>query len=244
MLRRALLTTLAPLCAGPFCAAALCVGAAQAADLPYGSEPSYAPAPLFTWTGFYIGGQIGYAWGQDDINGWSPYYAFSGVSYSPSGVVGGAHVGYNYQINRFVLGLEGDVEGSGLSKNYAFGGVIYGTSIPVQGGVRGRLGVSFDKALLYVTGGAAFAGVDTTYQSWSGYTSQTSTRAGWTVGGGLEYAITPNWSARAEYRYADLGSFTNQVYAAGVGASVNHHPTTQTVRLGFSYRFGSTPFWQ
>ncbi len=55
--------------------------------------------------------------------------------------------------------------------------------------------------------------------------------------------MTPNWSARAEYRYSDLGSFTDQSYAGGPGASVNHHPTFHTVRLGFSYRFASTPFW-
>lgn len=232
MLRKALLTTFA----------AAWAGAAVAADAPYDAAPAYAPTPIFSWTGFYLGGQIGYAWATNTLASYGPYYSYSGVNYSPNGVVGGAHVGYNYQMNQFVLGLEGDVEGSGVSQNYGFGPTLHRASIPVQGTIRGRFGFALDRALLYVTGGAAFAGVDTSYQSWMGYDSLSRSSAGWTIGGGLEYAFTPEWSARAEYRYTDLGSFTDYVSAPGPGSSVTNHLTSHTVRLGFSYHFASPIF--
>lgn len=230
MLRNALLTsTLVVIFAGS-------AGAALAGDLPYDQAPSYAPAPLFTWNGVYLGGQIGYGWSRNDISGYGPYYAFSGVNYDPNGVVGGAHVGFNSQINQFLFGLEGDVEGTGVSKTYGFGSTLYSTEIPVQGSIRGRFGFALDRALFYVTGGAAFASITNTYQSWLGYQSLTRSSAGWTIGGGLEYAVTGAWSVRAEYRYADFGSATDYSYAAWPGATT-HHPTLHAVRVGFSYRF-------
>ena len=145
-------------------AAALAAAApAFAADLPYREAPPpvYAPAvPLFTWTGLYLGGQIGYAWGTDTL---TVFPAGFGTNFTPNGVVGGAHIGYNLQLNQFVAGLEGDIEGTGISRSFSPGGALYNTSIPVQGSIRGRLGVAFDRALLYATGGAEFAGFDTSY---------------------------------------------------------------------------------
>lgn len=232
MLRKTLLTTFA----------AAWASAAAAADLPYDAAPAYAPAPVFTWTGIYLGGQIGYAWGNNALSSYGPYYAISGVSYDPNGVVGGAHVGYNHQFNQFVLGLEGDIEGSGVSRSYGFGPTLYRTEIPVQGTIRGRFGFALDRALLYATGGAAFASVTTEYQSWLGFNQVSRSRAGWTVGAGMEYALTPEWSARAEYRYTDLGSFTDYVSVAGYGGSATNHLTSHTVRLGFSYRFATPIF--
>src|ERR1700722_9765177 len=92
----------------PSIAAAVAVaGSGAAADLPYGSSPYTPPAPIFTWTGFYLGGQIGYGWANNNLSGWGPVFAFSGINYVPNGVVGGAHVGYNLQFNQFVLGVEG-----------------------------------------------------------------------------------------------------------------------------------------
>ena len=166
--------------------------------------PVYVPpAPVFTWTGVYVGGQIGYGWGKDDAtisdggfaNGFTPpppappatagdvgparpaavadpaipfipysYSDFNRINNNASGVIGGAHVGYNYQINQFVLGLEGDVDGSSLSKtaNFAPFSNYYQDYIPisihsnlgVQGSIRGRLGYAFDRVLVYAT--AAF----------------------------------------------------------------------------------------
>ncbi len=229
MIRRALL---------PIAAAAALAGPAIASDLPYGpGSGAYAPAPIFTWTGLYIGGQIGYAWAGNSLSAWGPFYSFSGVNYTPNGVVGGAHVGYNLQYNQIVLGLEGDIDGTGVNKSYGWGPVTYSSQIPVEGTIRGRLGFALDRALFYVAGGAAFASVTNTYQSWFGYDSINRSLAGWTIGGGLEYALFNNWSVRAEYRYADFGSMTDYPFAAGPGVAVSHRVTENAVRAGFSYKF-------
>ena len=212
--------------------------AVHAADLPMRSAPpAYAPPPppVFTWTGAYVGGQVGYEFGRD-----SSYVPgiFPGVSSSPSGIVGGAHVGYNYQMGMFVAGLEGDVNGS----NY-HGGVFNGftgtgdnSRIGIDGSVRGRVGVAFDRALIYATGGAAFASLQDSYVGPGGAFSQFNhSPVGWTVGGGLEYAITNNWSIRAEYRYTDYGRVTDS--PAGLALPVVHHETDNRVQAGFSYKF-------
>ncbi len=218
--------------------AAALVAAAPVLAADLASPPVYPPAvPLFTWTGLYLGGQIGYAWVTDTLTV-SPF-GF-GTNFTPNGVVGGAHVGYNLQVSQFVVGLEGDVEGTGISRSFSPGGVLYDTSIPVQGSIRGRLGVAFDRALLYATGGAAFASFDTSVTAFRGVDQTSTARTGWTVGGGIEYAVTGNWSIRAEYRFADFGRFSVATpITFGFGSFVNHHETENAVRAGFSYKFGS-----
>jgi outer membrane immunogenic protein len=214
-----------------FLAAAL---PAVAADInPPPPPPAYAP-PLFTWTGLYLGGQIGYAWGTDTV---TVIPVGFGTNFTPNGVVGGGHIGYNLQLNQFVAGIEGDIEGTGISRTFSPGGVIYNTSVSAQGSIRARLGLAFDRVLVYATGGGEFAGFDTTVTAIASDQSS-QTRAGWTVGGGVEYAVTPNWSIRAEYRFADFGDFTQPTpLIFGFGSSVNHHETENAVRAGFSYKF-------
>jgi outer membrane immunogenic protein len=218
-------------------AAALAAAApALAADLVAPPPPVYPPpVPLFTWTGLYLGGQIGYAWGTDTLT----VFPFGfGTNFTPNGVVGGAHIGYNLQLSQIVVGLEGDIEGTGIDRSFSPGGVLYDTNIPVQGSIRGRLGVAFDRALLYATGGAEFAGFDTSYTGIGPFEQGSHTETGWTIGGGIEYAVTGNWSVRAEYRYTDFGNFTDATpFTFGFGSVVNHHETENAVRAGFSYKF-------
>jgi outer membrane immunogenic protein len=218
-------------------AAALAAAApALAADLPREAPPAYPPAvPLFTWTGIYLGGQIGYAWGTDTLT----VFPFGfGTNFTPNGVVGGGHAGYNLQLNQFVVGLEGDIEGSGIDRSFSPGGALYATRVPVQGSIRGRLGVAFDRALLYATGGAEFASFENSVTAFPGFDQNSTTRTGWTIGGGIEYALTGNWSIRAEYRYADFGHFTDATpNTFGFGSFVNHHETENAVRAGASYKF-------
>jgi outer membrane immunogenic protein len=215
-------------------------GAAAAADLPRRSPPPvFVPPPLFTWTGFYVGGDIGYAWGKDGVN-----TTFGGAaSGSPQGVVGGGHVGYNYQVNQFVVGLEGDVSGADFRNNIASfaTGTVYGVHVPIEASIRGRLGYAWDRALFYATGGAAFADIRNTYfggtilpAAGASFNSD-KTKVGWTVGGGVEYALSNNWSVRGEYRYSDFGRTTDIVF--GTGAGVSSHVTEHAVRIGFSYKF-------
>jgi outer membrane immunogenic protein len=212
--------------------------AALAADLPArrAPPPVFIPPPIFTWAGVYVGGQIGYAWGTSNSYIVATPFAQSN---SPEGVIGGAHIGYNYQINQFVVGLEGDVDGSSFSKS-TFDtptGTTFGMKIPVEGSARGRIGYAWDRTLFYATGGAAFADIKHTYVGLfnpaAPFFSNSATRVGWTVGGGLEYAVTNNWSVRGEYRYTDFGRNAD---AIGTGI-VSHHDVEHAVRVGFSYKF-------
>jgi len=261
------------------------VGPALAADLPV--QPPISAPPPFSWTGIYLGGQIGYAWGNDRANvtafvpgtpatpatpgmgvppcaicaipetpgspgspGIPPIFLSDPFSTSPQGVIGGAHIGYNLQINQWVIGLEGTVDGTSIDKTVALGfpvdiaSLTDSTRASVQGSIRARAGIAFDRVLLYATGGAAFTGIQNTYSLAVLNESISKTRAGWTVGGGIEYAITNNWSVRAEYRYSDFGHyidypFVTVVVPDGDTLTVQHHLTENQVQVGFSYRFES-----
>jgi outer membrane immunogenic protein len=239
MFRKSLLST---------AALAVLGGSAFAADLPSRSAPPVymppPPPPIFSWTGVYIGGQIGYEWGQSSgaifPTGTGPASGASLGTNNPSGVTGGAHIGYNYQINHFVVGVEGDVNGSNYHGNTTFGGLgSTSTRTDIDGSIRGRVGYAWDRALFYATGGAAFAPVSNSFTSAAGFSDTTSpTRIGWTIGGGVEYAITNNWSLRAEYRYTDYGHSTNVLTNSTGGAlAIRTHDTDNRVQAGFSYKF-------
>jgi outer membrane immunogenic protein len=208
---------------------------ALAADLPSHRQapPPYIPPPIFTWTGVYLGGQIGYEFGRDAT--YAPGL-FPTVASSPNGVVGGAHIGYNYQVSQFVLGLEGDVNGASYSGSTfnPFRGTVLSSKVPVDGSIRGRIGFAVDRVLFYATGGAAFASIKDNY---IGITSASVSngRVGWTVGGGAEYAVTNNWSVRAEYRYTDYGNFSE--LPGTVIIPRIHRQTDNRVQAGFSYKF-------
>jgi outer membrane immunogenic protein len=171
------------------------LGAAQAADLPSTSEPAFtpapAPAPLFTWTGFYGGINVGYGFGQ-----------FTGAGAAldnADGFLGGLQAGYNYQINNIVVGLEGDWQLANIEDGPA--------SIENFGTVRARLGFAADRFMPYVTGGYAFANTDVAGES--GFHN------GWTVGAGVEYAWTDNITTKLEGLYADFGNDTFAIGDAG-----------------------------
>jgi outer membrane immunogenic protein len=237
-------------------AMALTGSAALAADLPSRAPPPVylPPPPIFTWTGIYIGGQIGYAWGSgaNNFSGSLPDGTFISTSAggTPNGVIGGANVGFNYQINQWVFGLEGTVDGTSLS-NTAVAAFPDGSSVSaqttadIQGSIRGRLGIAWDRALIYATGGVAFGGF-TSNISLSDPTdgiftngSISNTRVGWTVGGGIQYAVTNNWSVRAEYRYTDFGSINNGLTGLPATAFFNgsRHLQQNQVQVGFDYKF-------
>ena len=229
-------------------------GTALAAEPPPAPPPVYVPpVPIFTWTGIYIGAQIGYAWGTSNTNIGDNFGDFTSFSTNNSGVIGGAHVGYNVQLSQFVVGLEGDVDGSSLSRTVSGTPFIDGrvlvpvtisSNLNVQGSIRGRVGYAWDRVLLYATGGVAFAGINGSISTLFGYDSISTTRVGWTVGGGLEYAVTNNWSIRAEYRYAQFGHSTvfatNSFVIPGltaVGAFGNRTLNENRVQVGVSYKF-------
>src|ERR1039458_2079568 len=203
--------------------------AASAADLPV--KAPYSPVAVavpFTWTGFYVGGSAGLISQNTtgtDING---LWDSPGDTYGVPGYSGlfGINVGYNYQLsNNIVLGLEADIAWAGLnntSTNFDITGTGFSVSSKLSslGTVRGRIGYAFDRALVCATGGFAFGHVENATAILRGdpayYNVSTSgTQTGWTVGGGLEYAVTNNWTVRAETLYVDLGTKTTGVNDCG-----------------------------
>jgi outer membrane immunogenic protein len=236
-------------------------GSAFAADLPSRLPPPVyvPPAPIFTWTGFYVGGQIGYAWGTSNTNLGDNFGDYTSFSTNSDGAVGGGHVGYNMQFNQFVIGLEGDVDGSAINNSIYrdpfIGGVLFiptnvGVSYGLQASIRGRIGYAWDRVLLYATGGVAFARINGDIYTPFGYDSTSNLRTGWTLGAGLEYAVSNNWSLRAEYRYAQFG--TSNIYASdaygplaglgAIGAYGSRRINENRVNVGFSYKFDSFPW--
>jgi outer membrane immunogenic protein len=197
------------------------MGAANAADLPRRQEmPTKAPlysAP-YNWTGFYLGINAGGSFGRSKWDGLG--------STDTSGALVGGTIGYNWQYNQTVFGLEGDADWSSLRGSTTCGGFSCETKNDFLATVRGRLGYAFDRFLPYVTGGLAIGNI----KADSPFTSTDNTRAGWTVGGGLEFALAGPWTAKVEYLYADLGN-----ESTGFGTNVDLH--TNVVRAGLNYRF-------
>lgn len=228
--------------------------------------PYVPPPPLFNWTGPYVGGQIGGAWGTGNLNAvlfdpFVPALVAASTSGTPSGVIGGGHAGYLYQINQWVLGIEGSVDGASLNNTAAaafpgvFGGsvLVANSSLDVVGTIRGKTGFAWDRVLIYGTGGLAFGGFSTNLSLvgnaplFGATFNPSNTRVGWTAGGGLQYAVTDNWWIFTEYRYTNVGSinFNNAVVATvlPVGAFFNasRQIRLNQVQAGFSYRFNLAP---
>ena len=236
--------------------------------------PTAAPSlPSFTWTGFYVGGQIGYGWGDNDGSvSWATAQGQAGQSNLGSGaqgVIGGAHLGYNEQFDQWVLGLEGSVDGTTLTKNLlvlapnivadpfqysGIGGAVAGrVQSGIQGSVRTRAGYAFGRLLPYVTGGVAFGSFNTDVQLFGidldGVTpfaasgAKSTTRVGWTLGAGVEYAVNNRWSLLAEYRYTDFGHLGIPTDPSAVGAvfALDRHLDQQQVQVGFSYKLFAGP---
>ena len=249
---------------------------AFAADLPSRRAPPVyvpPPVPLFSWTGFYIGGDVGYAFGKDNVRqvgnnpGRGPD-AFYNDGF-PNGTTGGAHIGYNFStqslpvLGQFagglqglpfiggfggaggVVGIEGDVQGTDYRSSQTFGTFTETSRNEINGTVRGRVGIAVDRALFFATGGVAFAQFQNSYAApaFGGYQQLSTTRIGYVVGGGFEYAITTQFSLRAQYMYINYSKYTDvPVPVAGaIGSTFSHHDTTQRVTVGFSYKFDTPP---
>jgi outer membrane immunogenic protein len=205
-------------------------GTAAAADLPRPAPAPYykAPvmAPIYNWTGFYIGINGGGGFGRST---WDTTGGFN----TSGGLVGGT-LGYNWQAGQAVFGLEGDIDWANINGTT-------NTACPLGckttdswlSTVRGRLGYAADRFMPYVTGGAAFGNIKATTP---GFPGGSDTRAGWTVGAGLEFAVAQNWTVKAEYLYVDLGKF-NCGLSCSVFTTDNVSFTTNIVRAGVNYRF-------
>jgi outer membrane immunogenic protein len=200
-------------------------GAASAADMPARMATKAVPyLAVYNWTGFYVGANIGYGWGRDTAGG---------SSTNLNGVIGGGQIGYNWQMNNLVVGLETDFQGSGQRADATGVGFSVTERIRYFGTVRARLGYAWDRTLVYVTGGYAYTNVGGDLNVGGFTTSSNTTKSGYTVGAGVEYAFAGPWSVKAEYLYVDSG--TTNLTLAGISADV--HVKNNIGRVGINYRF-------
>jgi outer membrane immunogenic protein len=231
-------------------------GSAMAADMRPAPAPVYTKAPMmapvFSWTGFYIGGNLGGAWTNSTIND-----SLFGLNFSNGNnavFVGGGQVGFNYQVGNVVLGVEGDFDWAANNNNSVTGvvgplGHTFSASANDRwmATVAGRLGYAFDHWLIYAKGGGGWVGANsftvtdvTTGASVNAGSSNTI--SGWLVGGGLEWAFANNWSIRAEYDYFGLSGRSLTVPAtfpilAGDTFTTGKN-NIQMATVGINYRFG------
>jgi outer membrane immunogenic protein len=251
---------------------------AFAADMAIKVPPPAAAAP-YNWTGFYLGVNGGYGWDPTTVTfdpgtfgalvfapGFVPTSgAPVSLSVHPKGWLGGVHAGYNWQAGTWVYGLEADFDAadmkgsaaapfSAIGTEFADAAAINGNlgltqKIDSLSTIRGRLGWAADTVLFYVTGGAGWAHVKTTLNTFgvsvSGFNagaaslallSATSSDVRWgpAVGAGVEIAIAQNWIAGAEYLFLDISGTPSFTFP---GASISGNLPIQTARVRLSYLF-------
>ena len=234
--------------------AALTLGAFPAAAADLSNRPVYkAPMSVpvvYNWTGFYIGGHVGYGWGSSDWNQTASSFGLaldrSVTSANQNGFLGGGQVGVNWQTGMWVFGVEGDwswTDANGCSGHTVFPAYSGCTNNNWYATVTGRLGVAFDRSLIYAKGGVAFADQDQsiTFAGVTTTNTPSNTRTGWTVGAGWEYALWDNWSAKIEYDFMDFGKesvgFNYTANPAGLTERWNIDEQVHVVKLGLNYRF-------
>lgn len=214
---------------------------ANAADLaarPYTKAPPVVAPIVTNWSGFYIGGFGGYGWSDRVSANFVGGPALPFVTNKLDGGFGGGTLGFNWQApgSQFVWGIEVDAAGSDINGVDGFGPVDIRNRINAFGSVTGRIGVAFDSALLYVKGGYGWANNKLNVDVFGvNILSESNTHSGWTIGAGLEYMFAPNWSAKVEYQYYDLGKET---YAAGlIPGGIEGKAALHTVKAGVNYHF-------
>src|SRR5262245_45708724 len=219
----------------------------------------------FAWTGLYVGVNAGYSWGRAtaevEVSTVGGPIGSASRSGDVNGWLGGGQVGYNWQSQRWVYGVETDFQWTGqdgdVSACLDLACAKASYELDWFGTLRGRVGYLLEpRALLYLTGGLAYGHLSADFSAshpsiGTVSISDSATKAGWVIGGGLEWALSANWMVRAEYLYMDFGSmrtklgpvsetipngeFPTEVSASG---TVRTDFTDQIVRLGLSYKFG------
>lgn len=241
-----------------------------AADLPSRkAAPAYPALTAFSWTGLYAGLHVGYGFGGEQnvstVGQLGPNIANIATGARPgsvdldrNGFIGGAQIGYNWQIGSIVYGLETDISYTDLKDIRAIvtpqintglaQSNLLNTELKYLGTARARLGYAFDRTLVYATGGLAYGEVENSFdmlaptgiRQFAG--TKSDTKFGYTVGAGIEYAITNTISFKAEYLYYDLGKTKINVAAIpGTGVAGGYTATFRgdghIVRTGVNYKF-------
>jgi outer membrane immunogenic protein len=204
-------------------------------------DPIVVPKSYFSWTGFYIGGHLGYGWGSTSSSGdGGAFGAEDGFTVQPYGWMAGVTVGYNWQFDDFVVGLEGDLGYLGAEDSQenalAFVNAEYGG----YGTLTGRLGYAEDRWLFYAKGGLAFADIENTGGAFTvggdvdpgDFTSLQEVRVGWALGAGVEYAFQRDLSMKIEYLYMDFGDDRSGNFD---GDRFRHDNDIHTIKVGLNY---------
>ncbi len=230
---------------------------ASAADMAMRTKaPPMIVDPAYNWSGFYVGANVGYGWGNADtfFNPLPSATTFVNLlpqtlGPDPKGVLGGLQAGYNWQSGKFVLGVETDIQASDIHGSTVVTPIIQNTGLPFPGAaflsasqridwlgtLRLRAGFTpVDRLLLYVTGGLAYG--DVSYNATTDFrpvgttqylASFRNTKTGWTAGAGAEWAFAQNWSAKVEYLYVDLGN---------ASATVNAIPLLPPFQVAYTWK--------
>jgi outer membrane immunogenic protein len=227
-------------------AAAFCAAPALAADVPV--KASYV-APVFNWTGFYIGGHVGGALADDaivDVNGLNGGAHYTLKNSDPK--IWGGQIGYNIQNGQLVYGLEGDfgqLDLHGFMFDPHFPGGTFSQERPgFIADATGRVGWALGQMLVYAKGGWAYfngrACVDNSRGGFGGGEACARYDSGWTLGGGLEVMLNPAWSLKAEWQYFDFGTKTATLVTPANGIfRYSNDLTVNAVTVGLNYKFGS-----
>jgi outer membrane immunogenic protein len=239
----------------------LAIGPAVAADMSFNAPP---PVSIYNWGGFYVGAHVGADWDTVDwiedaatsASGGVAGVGFHDAGVRASGVLGGGQIGFNYQTNWFVFGMQADISGADIEGSAPCFSEVVGTAqtcstkVNALGTVTARLGASYHNALFYVLGG--IAGADERLQNLCNVCGPlgtptnavfSSTRGGYTVGAGVEYAFAGAWSGFLQYNFVTLGTrdltFSNQPPNIPVPGffSENIRENLNIIRAGINYRF-------
>lgn len=234
---------------------------ALAAEMPLKAPPCCALE--WSWTGFYIGANAGGGWATDTVTRLDHGSAEYPVGYSAnqkfSGILGGGQIGYDFQFNKIVLGVYGNIDAADLTATTPELSVLgdelstHSTKINWIADAGGRVGLAWGSWLPYVKGGGAWinetgTSIDTAVPAGTFIASATvgsKTFSGWVIGDGWEYKLSPNLSGFAEYDYYGFTGTTTQVETVGpaVGAfhDSGHSGNISVVKVGLNYRFNSAP---
>lgn len=222
-------------------AALLVVGAAsaQAADIARPAPPAYkAPvmAPVYNWNGFYIGGNIGWAFGNS-----SATYNPTGETWDigKNGFMGGLQAGYNWQVDAFVFGIEGEFDWiDGKRSRAANGGMWAEGGTTSMATIAARFGYAANNVLWYAKGGAGWVDNTATLYNSNGQTLWTGsdTPVGWLIGAGVEFGLTQNWTTKIEYNYLNVDNWTSNPGLFN-GDTFTVSRTVQTIKGGINYKF-------
>ena len=219
-------------------------GSTLAADLPPSMPPppprapaAYVPVapPMYNWGGVYFGINGGYGFGSSNLSGGGA----STGNYNIQGPVVGGTFGANFQSGQFVFGIEGDGDWSNIKGSASATNLVCPSCTTANtwlATLRARTGVAWDRVLIFATAGGAGGSINT---SGTGITSSSNSEFGWTVGGGLEFGITDNVTAKIDYLYVDLqnGSFSCPATCTGGPFTGSTSFTTSLVRAGLNFKF-------